>query len=164
PPSSVRVLVAGGIAAASVAINDDVTSGKIGSLAAILTVVFLVGSLLFRSFVAGSLIVMPLGVALVLNLGLVGWAGIQLDLATSTLLAMSVGGGADFSIYLLSRIRNEMHDGARLTPCLEHALATSGKAIWFVALAVGIGFGILCPFGFRPLRMSGLLVPTSMFV
>ena len=68
-PNDVKVMVAGGMGPAAVAINEETTRGKVWNIALLYLVIFLVGSTLLHSFVAGSLIVLPLAISLVFFAG-----------------------------------------------------------------------------------------------
>jgi len=163
-PSGVTVSIAGGMGAAAVAINEETTRGKAWNVALLYLVILVVGSVLLRSPTGGLLIVVPLAVSLVVDLGLLGAAGIELDLTTASILSIGVAIGADYAIYLIYRAREEIGKGAGFEQGLERMLLTSGKAVWFVAFAIAGGYAILTPFSFRPLRLCATLIPVAMVV
>ena len=88
----------------------------------------------------GLLVLLPLATAALLNLGLMGLTGIPLSLATAAISAMAIGIGADYAVYLIFRIREEFQRTGDLREATAHALETSGKAIAYVATAVGAGY------------------------
>src|SRR3990172_6171449 len=74
-------------------------------------IVFVITSIVLRSFIGGILVLLPLGIAVLINFGVLGLAGIGLGVGTAAISAMSVGFGADYSIYLLYRLREEVRGG-----------------------------------------------------
>ena len=72
--------------------------------------------------------------------------------------------GADYAIYVIYRVQEEIGKGLGLEEGVRRALLTSGKAVWFVAFAIAGGYAILSPFPFRPLRLCSILIPITMIV
>src|SRR5581483_9859936 len=93
-----------------------------------------------------------------------GLLGIPLDTVTSAISAMAVGIGADYAIYLLFRVREELASGDSLEDGLRRGLMTSGKAIFFVSSAIAFGYATLCLSGFAFHVQLGSLVALAMLV
>jgi predicted RND superfamily exporter protein len=138
--------------------------GKLRNIAQIAAITIIVASLLLRSIVGGLLVVLPLAITVIVNFGVMGAFGIPLDTLTSAISAMAVGIGADYAIYLLFRIREELTHGGDLAMALRRALMTSGKAILFVSSAIACGYATLCFSGFAFHRHLGALVALAMMV
>jgi len=98
------------------------------------------------------------------NFGVMGLLGIPLDTVTSAISAMAVGIGADYAIYFLFRVREELARGDDLPAALERALMTSGKAVFFVSSAIAVGYATLCLSGFGLHVQLGSLVALAMVV
>ena len=81
---------------------------------------------------------------MLVNFGVMGLFGIPLDGLTSAISAMAVGIGADYAMYFLFRIREELQGGVPLEAALGRALMTSGKAVLFVSSAIAVGYATLC--------------------
>jgi outer membrane lipoprotein-sorting protein len=114
---------------------------------------------------AGLLILVPLTLAVLANFGLMGLTGIRLNIATAVISAMAVGIGADYAIYLISRLREELARGVDERVAFRGALVTAGKAILFVASAVAGGYGVLVfSYGFYIHMWLALLIATAMLV
>jgi len=114
--------------------------------------------------VGGLLVAMPLGLTVAVNFGVMGLLGIPLDTITSAISAMAVGIGADYAIYFLFRVREELAHGGRLEDALGRALMTSGKAVLFVSSAIAFGYATLCLSGFGLHVQLGSLVALAMLV
>src|SRR5207249_4950677 len=110
------------------------------------------------------LVAMPLGLTVAVNFGVMGLLGIPLDTITSAISAMAVGIGADYAIYFLFRVREELAHGGKLEDALGRALMTSGKAVFFVSSAIAFGYATLCLSGFAFHVQLGSLVALAMLV
>src|SRR5262249_34242475 len=125
---------------------------------------FLIAAALLRSFVGGLLVVVPLALSVAVNFGVMGLLGIPLDLTTSAISAMAVGIGADYAIYFLFRLREELAAQDTLDAAITRAPMTSGKAVLFVSTAIAWGYATLCLSGFRMHVQLGSLVALAMLV
>jgi len=142
-PAGVKVRI-GGTLADSIAVNDVIVSEKIVNTFQMVVVIFLLTSLMLRSFVAGLLILVPVVVIALANFGIMGWLGIPLDMGTAVTASMAISIGADYEIYLLYRFREELaKSGNNIELATERSMQTSGKAVIFVALAIAGGYAAL---------------------
>lgn len=159
------VTVRFGSIAEAVALTDTIVREKILNIVQIAAVVFLISALVFRSLVAGAMVLVPLLVAVLANFGLMGWNGIFLNIGTSLTSAMAVGIGADYAIYLIFRLREELERGAGDVMAVRNVIGTAGQAVLFVAIAVAAGYGVLLTsFGFNMHKWLSLLIGTAMLV
>lgn len=73
--------------------------------------------------------------------------------------------GADYAIYLIFRVREELARGAGEEAAFRTAIMTAGKAILFVASAVAGGYGVLLfSYGFYIHVWSAILIASVMLV
>ncbi len=140
PGVSVRM---GGSLPQLIALNDVIVKDKFTNMAQMAVVVFLLASLVFRSFVGGLFVVIPLFAVMATNFGLLGWLRTPLDITAMTSAAMAIGIGADYEIYLLFRFREELARTGNVFTATRNSMLTSGKAILFVALSVLGGYAVL---------------------
>ena len=162
-PAGYRVRFTGTLGSA-VAATDVMVEGKLWNMAQIAAITIGIAALFLRSLLGGLLVALPLAFAVAVNFGLMGLLGVRLDDATSAISAMAVGIGADYAIYLLFRLREELSRGVDLDEALHRALLTSGKAILFVATAIAVGYGLLGLTGFLFHLRLGALVAMAMLV
>jgi hypothetical protein len=160
-PAGVRVEVAGGELAQAAANNETVVQEKLLNMLQVAAVICALSALVFRSLVAGLLVLAPLACAVLVNLGVMGWIGSWLSFATASYTAMGVSLGADFAIYLLFRLREE-HRSQPLEAALRSSIATSGRAIFFVASAIAVGYATLLVSDFALWRQLGAYVALMM--
>lgn len=147
----VRPGIAGGALGVQTALNEEVVRDKIANVVQIGVLIFVLSSLALGSAAGGLLVLAPLAVALAVTLGAMGLSGTSLSIGTATITAMAVSIGADFAIYVLFRIREELaRAGGDLPQALRASLSTSGKAIFFVSSAVVVGYLVLA---FSPFKL-----------
>ena len=139
-------------------LTDLVARGQLRSLAISLVLVFLVTSLVFRSFQAGLYSVFPLGGAVILVFGFMAYFGIELNVATSMLTSILIGVGIDYTIHFLWHYRRYVREGMDGHEAVIQTLTTSGKGIIFNAFSVMIGFVILTISGFLPIFFFGFVI------
>jgi hypothetical protein len=140
PGGSVRF---GGAAPQSIALNDTLVHAKLLNLLQIAGVILLATAVVFRSLVAGVLVLVPLVLAVLANFGIMGWGGIPLNIPTSVISGMAIGIGADYAIYLFFRLREELRAQEDVEAAVRTTLATAGKATLFVASAITGGYAVL---------------------
>lgn len=161
-PGDVELEVGGNVLS-PVALNEVLVGNKIMNIGQIALAVFVISSLFFRSAVAGLLILVPLTLAVVANFGLMGFVGIPLQVATATVSALAVGIGADYAIYLLYRLRQELATTGDWSRAVRRTYHTAGKAVMFVATAVAGGYSVLLlSWGFLIHFWLGLLISVAM--
>jgi predicted RND superfamily exporter protein len=153
----VAVGIAGGTIGVQTAMNDIVVHDKLINTLQVGAMIFLLSSLVLRSVLGGMFVLLPLALAVVVNLGIMGWSHTWFDMTTAAITAMGVSIGADFAIYLIFRVREEAAAAASLADAVRAALLTSGKAIFFVASAVALGYLVLSFAGFSIWTRLGVL-------
>ncbi len=139
-PLGARLDFAGDVAV-SQAMIPAIVGTQVRSLLLALPAAFLAVLLATRSPAAALQGLLPASFAVLWIFGLMGWLGIPLGVATSMFCAITLGIGVDYAIHVLERRRG--HRAADDPQPTARALAESGPAIVFDALAVGLGFGIL---------------------
>lgn len=162
-PPGYKISIGGGMAQGA-ALNEVMVQGKLLNIGMIAASIYIISSLVLRSALAGLLVLIPLSLAVLANFGVMGLTGIRLDIGTAAVSAMAVGVGADYAIYLIYRLREEVQKHGACDEALRVALATAGKAVIYVALAVGLGYSILMFTGFGMHTRLGFLVAVAMAV
>ncbi len=127
--------------------------------------VLLLTGLLFRSVIAGLLCTLTVGIAVLVNYAVMGFAGIPLGVGTSMFAAIAIGAGVNFPIHILDRLRVALRSNDA-DPCAVFAktLAFTGRALFFTAFVIAVGFLLLCVSEFRTLVRFGLLIGIGMIV
>ena len=133
--------LASGNAGVMAATNEAVAAAKIEELAALFTALMLMCLLTFRSFAATLCIILPLALVSLLNNALMAMLGIGLKVSTLPVIALGVGVGVDYGIYLYDRIKVHLHEGLPLREAYYRALVERGAAAAFAAVTMSIGVG-----------------------
>lgn len=162
-PKDIKVTPAGSLAVSD-ALNHIMVHGKIKNILQITGIVFVIGSIVLASPLGGIFITLPLFVSVIFNFGIMGYAGVALNIGTSTISAMAVGIGADYAIYYIYRLKEEMGNHTSLLPALAKTMKTSGKAIIFVSISIALGYLMLPLSGFGMHIKLGTLVALAMIV
>ena len=140
-----------------------IVSSQIQSLLISLISVFIIITIAFGSGWAGLVGAVPLALAILLNYMVMGFAGINLDLVTSIIASVAVGVGIDYTIHFLTTYKEERAKTDNLEVVTRETFRKSGHGIVTNALAVGLGFLVLCFSKFVVLRYIGVLVAIVMF-
>lgn len=158
-------LMIGGSAAQNAALSEVLVRDKVLNIVLIISVIFVISSLVFRSIFGGILVISPLVITVAANTGIMGLFGIKLNIPTSLSFSIIVGIGADFTIYLLYRMREQIAMGVDEMTAIRHVLNTAGKACLYVATAVAGGYSVLIlSVGFYVHVWMGILLVSGMLV
>ena len=104
----------------------------------------------------------PIVMAVLFNFGLMGALGIPLNMTTAMISSIGMGIGIDYAIHFVYRWRLESDKGYDIRRCISATMGTSGKAIFFNALTISLGFLVLMLSGFPFVRELGLLLSVNM--
>lgn len=126
--------------------------------------VYLMLLLLFRSPVLALLVLLPQALPAAVLLGVMGWAGIPLDLVTVMIAAIAIGVGIDAAIQYAMRFRAELDATGDRHAALHRAHGTVGRAIWIATSIIVAGFGILVLSEFFPSVWFGLFTALAMLI
>jgi predicted RND superfamily exporter protein len=121
------------------AINDTVRAVEHRMLYLLYGAVFLMCLLSFRSILAAVCIVLPLILVTELGHSLMVEMGIGMKVNTLTVVALGVGIGVDYAIYIFARMREALNQGRTLSESYFIALKTTGIAIFYTALTLAAG-------------------------
>jgi predicted RND superfamily exporter protein len=137
---------------------------QILTLGAVMAAIGLMFLLLFRSPRVAAIALVPNAVSATLVLGLMGWAGIPLDLMTITIAAITIGIGVDDSIHYVHRFGEEFARDRQYWPSVRRCHRTIGRAMYYTSVTIILGFSILVLSNFVPTIYFGLLTGLAMLV
>src|SRR5690625_5694873 len=92
-----------------------------------------------------------------------GPAGMPLDMMTIAIAAITVGVGVDHAIHYLYRFRREFADRRHYIESMHASHASIGRAMFYTAIIIIVGFSTLALSGFNPSIHFGLLTAVAMF-
>ncbi|MBL0089913.1 MAG: MMPL family transporter [Ideonella sp.] len=138
----VQFRLAGGNAGVAAATNEAVEKAEIEMLGAIFGAIIALCWLTFRTWKAVLCIMVPLTIVSILCNALMALLGIGLKVPTLPVIALGVGVGVDYGIYLFERMQHEIEDkGSSLREAFYEAMRQRGTAAVFTALTMSIGVG-----------------------
>ena len=133
------------------ATNEEVSAAQFPILFYVFGAVILLCYVQFRSIRAVLCIVLPLGLVSLLAYALMSLLEIGLKVSTLPVVALGVGVGVDYGIYIFSRLRSNMGKGMSLQQAYLHTLAVTGNGVVFTGatLAIGVATWIFSPLKFQ---------------
>ncbi len=135
---------------------------QIVTLGAVFVGIMLMFLVLFRSVKISIIAILPNFLAAGVVLGGMGLAGIPLDMMTITIAAITVGIGVDHAIHYISRFKREFALDGNYLASMHRAHASIGKALFYTAMTIIVGFSILALSNFIPSIYFGLLTGLAM--
>jgi predicted RND superfamily exporter protein len=151
PGETVRFELAAGNAGVEAATNIVIADAQTKMLLWVYGVVILLCLLNFRSVRVTVCIIVPLMLTSVLGQALMAALGIGVKVATLPVIALGVGIGVDYGIYIYTALQFYLHRGEPLRVAYFEALKSSGTAVAFtgLTLAIGVGTWIYSPIKFQ---------------
>jgi predicted RND superfamily exporter protein len=135
----VKFVLAAGNAGIEAATNQEIEIAQKQILILVYLVVAALVFLSFRSGVAVLCIIIPLGLTSALCQALMAYLGIGIKVATLPVVALGVGVGVDYGIYIYSRLTHYLKQGLPMQEAYYMALSTTGRAVAFTGIALGVG-------------------------
>ena len=135
---------------------------QIQTMVAVFVGIMLMFLVLFRSVVVSLIAIIPnmLGAGVVL--GVMGLAGIPLDIMTITIAAIAVGMGVDHAIHYIHRFKTEFDKDGEYLATMHRSHKTIGRALFYTAITIILGFSLLSLSNFIPSIYFGLLTALAM--
>ncbi|MCL6272090.1 MMPL family transporter [Sansalvadorimonas sp. 2012CJ34-2] len=159
----VKFLMATGNAGVEAATNSVIRDAQNLMLVCVYSVVSILCLLTFRSFRAVICVIAPLALTSLLCQALMVHLGIGIKVATLPVIALGVGIGVDYGIYIYTRLETYLKQGMHLREAYYETLRTTGRAVVFTGVTLAIG---VCTWIFSPIKFQadmGMLL-TFMFL
>ncbi len=151
----------GGIMAAT---NEMVADAQLEIALILFSAVGLFCFLTFMSWRATLCIILPLGLVSYFANAVMVHLGIGLKISTLPVLALGVGVGVDYGIYLFARMKAHLDDGASLAGSYLKSLKDVGMAVIFTSVTMSVG---VATWGWSDLKFQsdmGILLAYMFFV
>jgi len=151
PYENISFRLATGNVGVMAATNEEVSAAQFPILLYVFGAVILLCYVQFRSIRAVLCIVLPLGLVSLLAYALMSLLEIGLKVSTLPVVALGVGVGVDYGIYIFSRLRSNLSQGMDLQRAYLHTLAVTGNGVVFTGatLAIGVATWIFSPLKFQ---------------
>jgi uncharacterized protein len=143
-------------------LDHYLVTSQLSSFATAFVTVFAVIFMVFRSARFGLLGVVANAVPVLAVLGLMGWIGISLNIATVMVASVALGITDDDTIHFISRYQREAALGVDTATAIETATMHEGRASLTTALINSTAFGIMLLSDYKPTAWFGGLMALTM--
>lgn len=158
PSDKVKFQLASGNVGVMAATNEVVAAAQNPILFWVFATIIVLCLITFRSWRATVCIVVPLAIVSYLAYAVMVWLEIGLKTSTLPVVALGVGIGVDYGIYLFSRLTTALKRGDYFEDAMYAAYTQTGSAVVFTGLTLAIG---VCTWMFSDLKFQadmGLLL------
>lgn len=133
------------------ATNEEVAASQFPILLYLFLAIIFLCLVTFRSIRATLCIVLPLGLVSILAYALMSLLEIGLKVSTLPVVALGVGIGVDYGIYIYSRLESFLKTGEHLEDAFHRTLQITGVGVLFtgLTLAIGVATWIFSPLKFQ---------------
>jgi predicted RND superfamily exporter protein len=148
---ALRFRLATGNVGVMAATNEDIAAAEKPMLALVYLSIIILCLITYRSVLGTICIVLPLVVVSTLAEALMAVYGIGLKVNTLPVVALGVGIGVDYGIYIYQKLDSLLKEGFTLQEAYYRTLRLTGRAVIFTGftLAAGVGTWIFSPLQFQ---------------
>ena len=139
PSPKAKFRLASGNAGVMAATNEVVAAAEKPILLWVFGAVIALCLITFRSLRAPLCIVIPLAIVSYLAYVVMVYLGIGLKTSTLPVVALGVGIGVDYGIYIFARLQTALNAGEYFEDAMFRALREAGAAVVFTGLTLAIG-------------------------
>jgi uncharacterized protein len=139
PSAKAKFLLASGNAGVMAATNEVVAAAERPILHWVFGAVIVLCLITFRSVRAAVCIVLPLAIVSYLAYALMVYLGIGLKTSTLPMVALGIGIGVDYGIYIFARLQSALNAGEYFEDAAVAAFKDAGAAVVFTGLTLSIG-------------------------
>ena len=137
---------------------QSLMSSQIGTLGITVFVLFVLFVIIFRSFSYAVIAIVVNLIPLCACFGIMGVAGIPLDIMSITIAAISIGIGVDDVIHYIYRYKREFARSGDEAAAIRASHASIGYAMYYTSFAIILGFSVMMMSNFWPTIYFGLLI------
>ena len=146
-----RFRLATGNVGVMAATNEEVSAAQFPILMYVFAAIIFLCLLTFRSLRATLAITLPLGLVSLLAYALMTELEIGLKVSTLPVVALGVGVGVDYGIYIYSRFQSHLNQGMTIYQAYHETLKVTGSGVLVtgITLAIGTATWIFSPLQFQ---------------
>jgi predicted RND superfamily exporter protein len=145
-------------------LDHYIVTSQLSSFLTAFVTVFAVIFVVFRSVRFGVLAIIANALPVVAVLGIMGWLGLSLNVATIMVASVALGIVDDDTIHFLSRFRLEAAAGRSTEEAIEIATVHEGRASLTTAIVNSLCYSVMAFSAYRPSAWFGGLLATTMIV
>lgn len=137
--ADINYVLAGSNVGVMAATNEIVEAAQFPILLYVYAVIIGLCLITFRSIIAVFCIIIPLALVSLMSYALMAWLEIGLKVNTLPVVALGVGIGVDYGIYIYSRLQQYMQHGMSFHQSFQTTLSVTGSSVVFTALILASG-------------------------
>jgi hypothetical protein len=145
-------------------VTRGISDSQAINLATAVVLVGLICMWMFRSISGGLYSMVPLGVTILVNFAFIRVAGFAITVSVMLVASIAIGTGVDYTLHFLERFKIQIGKGDDFVKAYLNTVHTSGKAIFYNAASVALGFSVLLASEFKGNIQMGLLMAGTMVV
>jgi predicted RND superfamily exporter protein len=136
----VTIELAGGVLGVTAAVNHEIFSDNMKVIPMVFLFICGLVGFTYRSWHAGLVMFVAMLIPTVLTYAYLSVNQMGLNINTVPLISVGLGIGIDYAVYIIDRIRDELHENASVQTAIGRSISTTGLAVTctFTTLVGGI--------------------------
>lgn len=143
---------------------NDIVLAQVESLLIAFFCIFIMISINLKSIKVGFLSMVPNIFPILVNLGIMGFFGITLNISTAMVSAIAIGIAVDDTIHFIYRLWVEHYKDGDYDKSGYRAITTVGRPMTFTSVVITSGYLIICLSSFIPNVYAGMLTAITILV
>lgn len=144
--------------------NDTFVNDMVEGLSIAFLCIALLMWVLFQSFSATWISLVPNVIPLLFMAGMIGWTGFEINSTMSIVFTIAFGIAVDDTIHFLSKFKIELQKGRSKIYAVKRSMISTGKAIIVTTIILLSGFGSLAFSDFQSTFYIGFFVSIILMV
>ncbi|MFN2376893.1 MAG: MMPL family transporter, partial [Candidatus Binatia bacterium] len=162
-PRGVEVKMTGTLVVMA-SISDRILQGQVESTVVAYGIIFLVLSIMFLSLRVGLMAMIPNVIPNVVFFGVMGFGGIELNLATSIIAAVALGISVDDTVHYMARLNRVVKTTGTQREALLATLHIVGRPVIATTVTLAAGFLVMVTSNFAIISTFGWLTALTLMV
>lgn len=139
PMENADYRLAGGLIGVIAAVNDIILKSQIRSIALALLVVVIFATIAYRSSVAGMFFMVPVLLSNTITFAFMAFNGIGFNISTLPVVALGIGLGVDYSLYVVNGIKTEYESNGSIDKSIFRSLHSAGRGVLITGITMITG-------------------------
>lgn len=137
--------------------TNSMIFGQLKSVLLILTFFVIIISFLFTDIRVGLLAALPNIFPVIILFGVMGYAGIPLNIGTTMAAAIAIGIAVDDTLHFMLRYNQELRTSKSQTRAMQRTIYEEALPVISTSIALSVGFLVFGQSSFSPVAQFGLL-------
>jgi len=141
---------------------ENLMVAQVKALALLLTLIFIIMSVMFTSFRGGAIALVPAVIPIAMMFGVMGYLNIPLNPGTAMVAVIGIGIAVDGTVHLLARYNELCRHTSDYIGAVNLAVREEATPLIISSIALSFGFGILLLSNFTVIAQFGALAAVTM--